>query len=86
MNVVRKCFLKLLFTQIYSSTIERDGFRLGDNDFPYFAMPDNFHGSQLKTYGGYLKYTVKYEGNGRPLEIPDVVLSVSFNFTIVIYR
>ncbi|XP_034241184.1 basement membrane-specific heparan sulfate proteoglycan core protein-like isoform X2 [Thrips palmi] len=61
--------------QIYSSTIERDGFRLGDNDYPYFAMPDNCHGSQLKTYGGYLKYTVKYEGNGRPLDIPDVVLS-----------
>jgi hypothetical protein len=41
-------------------------------------MPDNYHGNQLKTYGGYLKYNVKYEGNGRPVDIPDVVLSVSF--------
>ena len=69
-------------SQIYSSTIERDGFRLGDNVYPYFAMPENYHGSQLKTYGGYLKYNVKFEGNGRPVDIPDVVLSVSFMFLI----
>ncbi|XP_052124491.1 basement membrane-specific heparan sulfate proteoglycan core protein isoform X6 [Frankliniella occidentalis] len=61
--------------QIYSSTIERDGFRLGDNVYPYFALHDNFHGNQLRTYGGYLKYSVKYEGNGRPVDIPDVILS-----------
>lgn len=48
-------------------------------------MPDNFHGSQLKTYGGYLKYTVKFEGNGRPIEIPDVVLSVSLFKTPMIH-
>ncbi|KAJ1522549.1 hypothetical protein ONE63_001735 [Megalurothrips usitatus] len=61
--------------QIYSSTIERDGFRLGDNVYSYFAMPENFLGNQLKAYGGFLKYTVKYEGNGRPIDIPDVILS-----------
>lgn len=49
--------------------------------YPYFAMPDNFLGNQLKTYGGYLKYTVKFDGNGRPVDTPDVILSVSlFSF------
>ncbi|XP_069692113.1 basement membrane-specific heparan sulfate proteoglycan core protein isoform X26 [Periplaneta americana] len=61
--------------------IARNGFhvqtseRLGDNLYPYFAMPENYHGNQLKSYGGYLKYTVKHEGRGHPISAPDVVLS-----------
>lgn len=53
--------------------------------YPYFAMPDNFLGNQLKTYGGYLKYTVKFEGNGRPLDTPDVILSVRDTYTCSVF-
>jgi len=40
-------------------------------------MPENYHGNQLKSYGGYLKYTVRHEGQGNPVSAPDVILSVS---------
>jgi hypothetical protein len=40
-------------------------------------MPENYHGNQLKSYGGYLKYTVRHEGQGNPISAPDVILSVS---------
>ncbi|PNF14537.1 hypothetical protein B7P43_G15031, partial [Cryptotermes secundus] len=61
--------------------IERNGLhiqtteRLADNVYPYFAMPENYHGNQLKSYGGYLKYTVRHEGRGNPISAPDVILS-----------
>jgi hypothetical protein len=45
--------------------------------YPYFALPENYHGNQLKSYGGYLKYTVRFEGQGNPISAPDVILSVS---------
>lgn len=47
------------------------------NIVPYFAMPENYHGNQLKSYGGYLKYNVKFSGTNRPNNAPDVILSVS---------
>jgi hypothetical protein len=40
-------------------------------------MPENYHGNQLKSYGGYLKYTVRHEGQGHPISAPDIILSVS---------
>lgn len=44
---------------------------------PYFSMPENYHGNQLKSYGGDLKYTLHYEGHGRPTSgAPDVILEV----------
>ncbi|XP_021927336.1 basement membrane-specific heparan sulfate proteoglycan core protein isoform X6 [Zootermopsis nevadensis] len=61
--------------------IERNGFhvqtseRLPDNVYPYFVMPENYHGNQLKSYGGYVKYTVRHEGHGHPISAPDVILS-----------
>ncbi|XP_014478060.1 PREDICTED: basement membrane-specific heparan sulfate proteoglycan core protein isoform X5 [Dinoponera quadriceps] len=42
---------------------------------PYFALPENYHGSQLKSYGGYLKYTIRHSGNGTPNGAPNVILS-----------
>jgi hypothetical protein len=41
------------------------------------VMPENYHGNQLKSYGGYLKYAVRHEGRGNPVSAPDVILSVS---------
>lgn len=42
---------------------------------PYFALPENYHGNQLKSYGGYLRYTVAHGNTGRPIEGPDVILT-----------
>nr|QBP17600.1 heparan sulfate proteoglycan [Recilia dorsalis] len=50
--------------------------------YPYFALPENYHGNQLKSYGGYIKYTVKTDGTGSSLPIPDVILSGN-NYTLV---
>lgn len=45
--------------------------------YPYFKFPDSYLGNQLKSYGGYIKYTVRYEGNGDPIVfIPDIILIV----------
>ncbi|XP_066260113.1 basement membrane-specific heparan sulfate proteoglycan core protein isoform X1 [Euwallacea similis] len=42
---------------------------------PYFALPENYNGNQLKSYGGYLKYTVLHGNSGRPIEAPDVIVT-----------
>lgn len=47
------------------------------NVIPYFSLPENYHGNQLKSYGGYLRYTIRYEGYGAPLNAPNVILTVS---------
>lgn len=46
-----------------------------DNVYPYFAMPENYHGDQLKSYGGYLRYKVEHRNGGYPTVGPDVILS-----------
>ncbi|XP_032663569.1 basement membrane-specific heparan sulfate proteoglycan core protein-like isoform X7 [Odontomachus brunneus] len=42
---------------------------------PYFALPESYHGSQLKSYGGYLKYSIRHSGNGTPNSAPNVIVS-----------
>ncbi|XP_063241894.1 basement membrane-specific heparan sulfate proteoglycan core protein isoform X7 [Bacillus rossius redtenbacheri] len=45
------------------------------NNVLYFALPESYNGNQLKSYGGYLKYTVNYKGDGRPITAPDIIIS-----------
>lgn len=47
------------------------------NLVPYFAMPENYHGNQLKSYGGYLKFTLRHDNRGYPTPGPTVILTVS---------
>ncbi|XP_029051246.2 basement membrane-specific heparan sulfate proteoglycan core protein isoform X2 [Osmia bicornis bicornis] len=72
--------------QLSVKPLGRDGLHLDEStpflnqlaaekDVPYFALPENFHGSQLKSYGGYLKYRVRYNGTGVPNSAPAVMLS-----------
>lgn len=43
---------------------------------PYFELPKTYYGkSQLRSYGGYLRYSVSYSGDGSPNYAPDVILS-----------
>lgn len=44
-------------------------------NIPYFALPEVFRHEQLKSYGGYLKYNIRYSGNGVPNEAPAVILT-----------
>lgn len=46
------------------------------NLVPYFAMPENYHGNQLKSYGGYLRYTVNHGNRAYEVPGPDVILRV----------
>lgn len=43
-------------------------------ELPYYSLPENYHGNQLKSYGGYFKYNIEYVGTGSPNDAPDVVL------------
>lgn len=56
------------------------------NVIPYFALPENYHGNQLKSYGGYLRYTIRYEGLGRPITSPDVILTVRQKLCIIYWN
>ncbi|ODN06290.1 Basement membrane-specific heparan sulfate proteoglycan core protein, partial [Orchesella cincta] len=42
---------------------------------PYFALPPSHCGNLLKSYGGHLKYSLRYRGTGRSLTAPDVIIS-----------
>ncbi|KAK7791103.1 hypothetical protein R5R35_012915 [Gryllus longicercus] len=58
--------------------------RLPDNEYLYFALPENYLGHHLKSYGGFVKYTVRPEGRGPLLNIPDVILTGN-GYTLVHY-
>ncbi|XP_037037177.1 basement membrane-specific heparan sulfate proteoglycan core protein isoform X11 [Bradysia coprophila] len=44
-------------------------------EYPYYSLPDDYHGNQLKSYGGFFKYDVEYDGQGSPNDAPDVILT-----------
>lgn len=70
--------------------IGRDGVHLMESftnelnvyNIPYFALPESYHSSQLKSYGGYLKYSIRYNSNGTPNNAPTVILSGN-NYVLV---
>lgn len=45
---------------------------------PYFAMPENYHGNQLKSYGGYLRFNVQHNNRGYQVAGPTVILTVNY--------
>ncbi|XP_073829721.1 terribly reduced optic lobes isoform X13 [Musca autumnalis] len=47
----------------------------GSRSTPYLALPQDFMGNQLKSYGGFLKYDVRYDGTGTPTRNPDVIIT-----------
>lgn len=48
-----------------------------DKELPYYAMPPEFLGNQLKSYGGEFRYNVEFIAEGHLLNIPDIILIVS---------
>ncbi|XP_062714560.1 basement membrane-specific heparan sulfate proteoglycan core protein isoform X8 [Aedes albopictus] len=41
---------------------------------PYYSLPVEYIGNQLKSYGGSVRYTVEYDGSGRPNTAPDMII------------
>lgn len=46
-------------------------------ELPYYSLPQDYLGNQLKSYGGSLRYEVEFSGSGGGNEAPDVIVSVS---------
>ncbi|KAG5900605.1 hypothetical protein JTB14_017460 [Gonioctena quinquepunctata] len=57
------------------ATIPDRGELAQQNVIPYFALPESYHGNQLKSYGGYITYSVKHFNRGYPLPGPDIIIS-----------
>lgn len=78
--------IRLIWNNTESSRTElirdgRDGIRVYDrfysypeNTYPYYVLPENYNGPQLKSYGGYLNYTVRYNGTSKMNLAPAVIL------------
>lgn len=49
-----------------------------DKDYPYYALPVEFLGNQLKSYGGFFRYNVEFIAEGYVLNIPDIIIIVSY--------
>uniref|UniRef100_A0A1A9VWV6 Basement membrane-specific heparan sulfate proteoglycan core protein n=1 Tax=Glossina austeni TaxID=7395 RepID=A0A1A9VWV6_GLOAU len=47
----------------------------GGRSAPYLALPSEYMGNQLKSYGGHLKYDINVVGSGRPTHHPDVIVT-----------
>ncbi|XP_058452453.1 basement membrane-specific heparan sulfate proteoglycan core protein isoform X2 [Malaya genurostris] len=41
---------------------------------PYYSLPENYKGNQLKSYGGTIRYTVEYDGTGSSNNAPDIII------------
>lgn len=46
-------------------------------ELPYYSLPPDYMGNQLKSYGGFFRYDVEYIGRGRINDAPDLILRVS---------
>lgn len=51
----------------------------GSRESPYLALPAEYMGNQLKSYGGSLHYEFSYVGSGRPTSVPDVIITGNGN-------
>lgn len=43
---------------------------------PYYSLPVEYKGNQLKSYGGSIRYQVEYDGTGNPNTAPDIIVKV----------
>lgn len=49
----------------------------GNRVYPYLSLPSVYHGNQLKSYGGSLRYEVEFTGRGPSNEVPDIIIQGS---------
>ncbi|XP_055635671.1 basement membrane-specific heparan sulfate proteoglycan core protein isoform X6 [Toxorhynchites rutilus septentrionalis] len=41
---------------------------------PYYSLPVDYKGNQLKSYGGSIRYQVEFDGTGNPNVAPDLII------------
>ncbi|XP_070067065.1 basement membrane-specific heparan sulfate proteoglycan core protein isoform X29 [Drosophila virilis] len=64
-----------LLTMHHGVQFRASDVQYNSRETPYLALPSDYMGNQLKSYGGELKYEISYLGNGRPLSGPDVIMT-----------
>ena len=52
---------------------------LEDKGVPYFSMPNSHTGNLLKSYGGYLKFSLSYAGEGNLINEPMIIIQVGLD-------
>ena len=67
---------KLKSTHFQVRGVTRQSYYL-ENTFPYLALPESYLGNQLKSYGGYISFVVRYENEDTPLQAPHIIIVVS---------
>lgn len=72
-----------LFTLRHGVQFRASDLRYGDGQSsPYLALPSDYMGNQLKSYGGFIKYDVNFIGAGLPSQNPDIIITGN-GFTLV---
>uniref|UniRef100_A0A336LPI6 CSON010513 protein n=1 Tax=Culicoides sonorensis TaxID=179676 RepID=A0A336LPI6_CULSO len=54
------------------------------NQYPYYALPNEYLKNQLKSYGGHIRYEVVYNGRGASNDAPDII--ITGNGREIVYR
>ncbi|XP_053695300.1 basement membrane-specific heparan sulfate proteoglycan core protein isoform X2 [Sabethes cyaneus] len=52
---------------------------------PYYSLPAEYKGNQLKSYGGSIRYQVEYDGIGKPNKSPDIIVK-GHNMILLYYQ
>lgn len=62
--------------RMHSINSEVANFQTPNNVYFYWRLPNQFLGNQLMSYGGYLRYSIRYRQSyaSSPLQIPDVII------------
>ncbi|XP_039497795.1 basement membrane-specific heparan sulfate proteoglycan core protein isoform X32 [Drosophila santomea] len=64
-----------LLTLLHGVQFRATNVHFSGRETPYLALPTEYMGNQLKSYGGNLRYEVNYSGSGRPVNGPDVIIT-----------
>jgi len=64
-----------LLTLLHGVQFRATNVHFSGRETPYLALPADYMGNQLKSYGGNLRYEVNYRGSGRPVNGPDVIIT-----------
>ena len=57
--------------RMYSSSLS-----VTENGIPYFSLSPPYSGNLLKSYGGFIRYSLSYSGEGSLLQAPQVIIQV----------
>ncbi|XP_065222037.1 basement membrane-specific heparan sulfate proteoglycan core protein isoform X4 [Planococcus citri] len=71
--------------QLRTSILGQNSFRVqglfdpSQSTYPYFSFLSAFRGNQLKSYGGYIRYNIRYDTGSSVLDTPVIIISGSGN-------